>query len=274
MAQHRISFDRNIQSFDSGMVYRSTSPRIQKWATVAPILRMPGPINNPRRRIAQLFFHWLSIFLLLLVLRDVYEEFRAIRKRQRVLKRLQNPDTYEPAGWDNVHALATLMAPFSWSGYDVGICVYGLICENIYWRARASPHRSANPLHAPAHLGPVTTAHSLWKTRSQRRVRLRRYAVVDIPPIDHVAPLDVADVMKLTMYANACVLWVSASGVFMGCLFVRLLKPMSTFRRFHVYLRVVELAFDQFKDFAILFLAFLVAGSLGYSFVCQARSSE
>lgn len=93
--------------------------------------------------------------------------------------------------------------------------------------------------------------------------------MVDIPPIPDGAPLTVASVMHLTMYANSCVLWISASGVFMGCLFVRLLKPMGTFRRFHVYLRVVELAFDQFKDFAILFIALLVAGSLGYSFVCQ-----
>lgn len=92
---------------------------------------------------------------------------------------------------------------------------------------------------------------------------------MDVPPISHVTGLTTADVMQLTMYANSCVLWISASGVFMGCLFVRLLKPMGTFRRFHVYLRVVELAFDQFKDFAILFLALLVAGSMGYSFVCQ-----
>lgn len=135
MAHHRISFDRNIQSWDSGMVYRSTAPRIQKWATVAPILRLPGPLHYPRRRAVQILFHWLSNLLLVFVLRDVFDDFRAIRKRQRVLKRLLDPDGYEPRRWDNVDALMTLFAPFSWSGYDIGICVYGLICENIYWRA-------------------------------------------------------------------------------------------------------------------------------------------
>lgn len=134
MVHHRISFDRNIQGFDSGMVYRSTAPRIQKWSTVAPILRPPGVTAVQRREVAQLFFHILSNALLVVVLFDVWVEFKAIRKRQRRLKRLQDPDRYEPTRWgDNVDAFTTLMAPFSWSGYDVGIAVYGLLCENVYW---------------------------------------------------------------------------------------------------------------------------------------------
>lgn len=95
-------------------------------------------------------------------------------------------------------------------------------------------------------------------------------AVILVPPfLKDTGILSVADVLHITMHSNYCVVWICSDGIFIACLFFRLFESVFKFRRLAMYVRVFELAFGQFKDYAIFFLSLLMCGSLGFSFVCQ-----
>lgn len=101
-------------------------------------------------------------------------------------------------------------------------------------------------------------------------LRRRRNAILLVPPFaEDTGRLTVADVLQITMHSNSCVVWICSDGVFVACLFFRLFESVFKFRRLAMYVRVFELAFGQFKDYAVIFLSLLMCGSLGFSFVCQ-----